>query len=132
VLASDIGTELMTALQNLANADSPSGSLDSSLTSDQVTDLTSNVLPLATQAYTDLNTATAANGDTYNRLTDAVTNQQSLSTLYQTFVSDIEDVDMTTAAVNLSQAQTALQAALEVTAKLGDLSLLNYLPTSTG
>ena len=133
VLASDIGTQLMTALQNLQNVDSPSGSLDGSLTSTQITDLTDNVLPSATTAYTDLNTATAANGGIYTRLQDDVTTQQSMSTLYKGFVSDIEDVDMTTAAVNLSQAQTALQAALEVTAKLGQLSLLNYLPTtSTG
>jgi len=131
VLASDVGTQLMTALKNLANADSPSGSLDGSLTNDQVTNLADNVLLSATQAYTDLNTATAVNGDTYNRLGDAVTNQQSLSTLYKGFVSDIEDADMTQAATKLSQNQVALQAALEVTAKLGQLSLLNYLPTTT-
>ncbi|MGA7673923.1 MAG: flagellin [Rhizomicrobium sp.] len=131
VLASDVGTQLMTALQNLQNADSPSGSLDASLTSTQISDLTDNVLPSAATAYTDLNTATAANGETYTRLQDDVTTQQSMSTLYKGFVSDIEDVDMTTAATNLSQNQVALQAALEVTAKLGQLSLLNYLPTTT-
>jgi flagellar hook-associated protein 3 FlgL len=130
VLASDIGTELMTALKSLVEADN-SGSLDGALTSAQTTNLTDNVLPLATQAYTDLNTATAVNGDTYTRLGDAVANQQSLSTLYKGFVSDIEDADMTQAATKLSLNQTALQAALEVTAKLGQLSLLNYLPTST-
>ena len=71
------------------------------------------------------------NGDTYNRLKDDVTTQKSLSTLYKGFVSDIEDADMTQAATKLSQNQVALQAALEVTAKLGQLSLLNYLPTNT-
>ena len=131
VLASDIGTQLMTALQNLQNADSPSGSLDGSLTSTQTANLTNNVLPSATTAYTGLNNATAANGETYARLQDDVTTQQSLSTLYKGFVSDIEDADMTQAATKLSLNQTALQAALEVSAKLGQLSLLNYLPTTT-
>ena len=131
VLASDIGSQLMSALLNLANADSSSGSLDGSLTSTQTANLTDNVLPSATTAYTDLNTATAVNGDAYNRLGDAVTNQQSLSTLYKGFVSDIEDVDMTQAVTKLNQNQVALQAALEVTAKLGQLSLLNYLPATT-
>ncbi len=131
MLASDIGSQLMTALKNLANADSPSGSLDGSLTGTQTTNLIDNVLPSATQAYTDLNAATAVNGDTYNRLGDAVANQQSLSTLYKGFVSDIEDVDMTLAVTKLNQNQVALQAALAVTAKLGQLSLLNYLPTTT-
>ena len=131
MLASDIGSQLMTALKNLVSADSPSGSLDGALTSAQATDLTDNVLPSATQAYTELNTTTAVNGDAYNRLGDAVTNQQSLSTLYKGFVSDIEDVDMTQAVTKLNQNQVALQAALEVTAKLGQLSLLNYLPATT-
>jgi flagellar hook-associated protein 3 FlgL len=76
----------MTALQSLQNADSPSGSLDGSLTSTQTADLTNNILPSATTAYTDLNTATAANGETYSRLQDDVTAQQSLSTLYKGFV----------------------------------------------
>ena len=131
LLASDIGSELMSALRNVANADSPSGSLDGSLTSAQTANLTDNVLPSATTAYTDLNTATGTNGDTYNRLKDSVANQQSLSTLYKGFVSDIEDVDMTQAVTKLNQNQVALQAALAVSAKLGQLSLLNYLPATT-
>jgi flagellar hook-associated protein 3 FlgL len=131
VLASDVGTQLMTALQNLQNADSPSGSLGSTLTDTQVTTLTDNVMPSAMTAYTELNNSTATNGEIYSRLQDDITNQQSLSTLYQGFVSDIQDVDMTTAAANLSQAQTALQAALEVSTKLNNLSLLNYLPTTS-
>ena len=131
VLASDVGTELMTALKNLVSADVPSGSLDGALTSAQAANLTDDVLPSATQAYTDLNTATAVNGDIYNRLKDAVANQQSLSTLYKGFVSDIEDVDMTQAVTRLNQNQVALQAALSMTAKLGQLSLLNYLPATT-
>lgn len=131
VLASDVGSQLMTALQNLAVADGPSASLSGALTSTQLDNLTSNVLPSATDAYGGLNDATAANGETYTRLQDAVANQQSQSTLYKGFVSDIEDVDMTQAVTNLNQNQVALQAALEVTAKLGQLSLLNYLPATT-
>ncbi len=131
VLASDIGTELMTALNSLNQLDSPSGSLDGSLTSTQVSDLTDTVLPLANQATTDLNAATAANGNVYTSLQDSITNQQSLSTLYSGFVSDIEDVDMATALTNYNLDQVALQAALEVSANLNKISLLDYLPTST-
>ena len=132
VLASDIGTKLMTALNTLYLADTPSGSLDGQLTSTQSSTLTGTVLPQVSLAATDLNSVTATNGDTYNRLKDAVTSQQSQSTLYQGFVSDIEDVDMTQAISKLNQNQVALQAALQVTARLGQLSLLNYLsPTTT-
>ena len=133
VLASDVGTQLMTALQNLAQQNQ-SSSLDGALTDTQVSGLTGSVQPEATAAYAGLNTATAANGDVYNHLQDAITSQTSLSTLYKGFVSDIENVDMGKAVTNLNQNQVALQAALQVTAKLGQLSLLNYLPaaTSTG
>ena len=38
---------------------------------------------------------------------------------------------MAQASATLSQNQTALQAALEVTSQLGQVSLLNYLGTTT-
>jgi len=131
VLASDIGTELMTALNTLNLTDTPSGSLNGQLSTSQSSTLSDVVLPQAALATTNLNTATAQNGDVYNRLKDSVTNQQSLSTMYKGFVSDIEDVDMGQAVINLNQNQVALQAALQVTAKLGQLSLLNYLPVGS-
>jgi flagellar hook-associated protein 3 FlgL len=132
VLASDIGTKLMSALKALYQQDSPPGSIAGQLTDAQTTALSSAVLPAASEAVEGLNAATAANGDTFNSLKDAITNQQSLSNLYSGFVSDIEDVDMAQALTNLNSNQVALQAALMVTAKLGQLSLLNYLPVSNG
>jgi flagellar hook-associated protein 3 FlgL len=133
VLASDIGTGLMTTLKALYDEDKlsgTSGDLSGTLSETQVNDLSSTLAPQAISAYTNLNAVTAANGDTYTSLKNEVTNQQSLQNLYSGFVSDIQDVDMATALTNLSQNQTALQAVLTVTSKLNDLSLLNYLPTS--
>jgi flagellar hook-associated protein 3 FlgL len=132
VLASDIGTQLMQTLKDVAtfNAGS-SGNLSATLTGAQSNFLTSEI-PVAQQAATGLNTATAANGYVSNQLKDASDQQQALSTLYQGFVSNIEDVDMGTAVTQLNENQTALQAALQVTAQLGQISLLNYLPTTGG
>jgi len=132
VLASDIGTQLMQTLKDVAtfNAGS-SGNLSATLTGAQSNFLTSEI-PVAQQAATGLNTATAANGYVSNQLSDASDQQQALSTLYQGFVSNIEDVDMGTAVTQLNENQTALQAALQVTAQLGQISLLNYLPTTGG
>jgi flagellar hook-associated protein 3 FlgL len=130
VLASDIGTKLMSALKALYQQDTPPGSIAGQLTDTQTTALSNAVLPAAADAVENLNAATAANGDTFNSLKDAITNQKSLSNLYSGFVSDIEDVDMAQALTNLNSNQVALQAALMVTAKLGQLSLLNYLPVS--
>ena len=81
---------------------------------------------------TNLNAATAANGYVSNRLNDAQTQQTSMNTLYKGFVSNIQDTNMADAATQLSLNQTQLQAALQVTAGLNQLSLLNYLPVSAG
>lgn len=134
VLASDIGTQLMQTLKDIYIADGPyppGGSLSGQLTSAQVDNLTSVALADAGKAFATLNSATAANGDAYKSLKDAITHQQAISNLYQGFVSDIEDVDMAKALTNLNANQVALQAALSVASRLGQLSLLNYLPINT-
>ena len=133
IAASDVGTGLMQALQDIANFDAgPTGNFSAStnLTGPQSTFLT-NAIAQVTTVDTNLNAATAANGYVSNRLTDAQTQQTSMDTLYQGFVSDIQDTDMAQAATQLSLNQTQLQAALQVTAGLHQLSLLNYLPAPT-
>jgi flagellar hook-associated protein 3 FlgL len=128
VLASDIGTQLVQTLKDLATFDAgPNGSFNATLTDAQSAFLTSE-MPAAKAASVGVNSATAANGYTYNRLSDAADQQQAMSTLYKGFVSNIEDVDMPTAVSQLNMDQTALQAAMQVTAQLGQISLLNYLP----
>ncbi len=128
VLASDVGTKLMQTLKDIASFDAgPTGSFDATLTGAQAAFL-SGELPAAKDASAGLNFANASNGITYNRLSDASDQQQALNTLYKGFVSNIEDVDMGTAITQLNESQTALQAALQVTAQLGQISLLNYLP----
>ncbi|MEI7790486.1 MAG: flagellin, partial [Alphaproteobacteria bacterium] len=129
VTASDIGTDLMQALKDIATFDAGgSGNFNAatSLTSAQNTFLT-NTIGQVTTAAVNLNAATAANGYVSNRLTDAQTQQASMNTLYKGFVSDIQDTNMADAATQLSLNQTQLQAALQVTAGLHQLSLLNYL-----
>ncbi|MBV9993130.1 MAG: hypothetical protein JOZ72_17775 [Alphaproteobacteria bacterium] len=128
VLASDVGTKLMQTLKDIASFDAgPTGGFDATLTGAQASFLSSE-LPAAKDASAGLNLANASNGITYNRLSEASDQQQALNTLYKGFVSNIEDVDMGTAITQLNESQTALQAALQVTAQLGQISLLNYLP----
>ncbi|HEY5238414.1 MAG TPA: flagellin [Rhizomicrobium sp.] len=134
LLASDLGTQLFSSLQQIAQFNAgPSGNLGTGLSQTQ-SDFLSTQVTNATTAATGINNVMAQNGDVYNQLTDAVTHQQSLNTLYTGFVSNLEDVDMPTALSQLSQNQTALQAALQVTAQLHQISLLNYLgaPTANG
>ena len=133
VTASDVGTGLMQALKDVADFDAGASgnfSTATSLTSAQNTFLT-NVIAQVTSVATDLNSTVAANGYVSNRLTDAQAQQTSTNTLYKGFVSNIQDTNMAKAATQLSLNQVQLQAALQVTAGLHQLSLLNYLP-STG
>ena len=131
--ASDVATGLMQALKDIADFDAGgSGNFNAatSLTAAQTTFLTGAVTQ-ATTVSTDLNATTAANGYVSNRLTDAQTQQASMDTLYKSFVSNIQDTNMADAATQLSLNQTQLQAALQVTAGLHQLTLLNYLPASS-
>jgi flagellar hook-associated protein 3 FlgL len=129
VTASNVGTGLMQALKDIADFDAGgTGNFNTatSLTSAQSTFLT-GAITQATTVNTNLNATTASNGYVSNRLTDAQTQQASMHTLYKGFVSDIQDTNMANAATQLSLNQTQLQAALQVTAGLHRLSLLNYL-----
>jgi flagellar hook-associated protein 3 FlgL len=130
--ASDVATGLMQALKDIADFDAGgSGNFNaaSSLSAAQSSFLT-NAIAQTTTVSTNLNAVTAANGYVSNRLTDAQTQQASMNTLYKKFVSDIQDTNMASAATQLSLNQTQLQAALQVTAGLHQLSLLNYMPIS--
>ena len=132
VLASDVGTQLMQSLQDIANFNAgANGNFGTQLTSTQSTFLTGEIANAQTAAQT-INNASGSNGEVYQQLQSAITSQTSMSTLYQGFASDIQNVDMAQASTNLSENQSALQAALEVTSQMGQLSLLNYLsPTSS-
>lgn len=132
IIASDVGTGLMQALSDIANFDAGgTGNFNAatSLTAAQNTFLT-NAIAQAGTVNSNLNAATATNGYVSNRLTDSQTQQTSMNTLYKSFVSNIQDTNMAQAATQLSLNQTQLQAALQVTAGLHQLSLLNYLPVS--
>lgn len=128
--ASDIATGLMQALKSIADFDAGgTGNLNaaSTLSSAQNTFL-SNAIAQVTTVNTNLNATAASNGYVSNRLTDAQGQQDSLNTVYKKFTADIQDTNMAEAATRLSLNQTQLQAALQVTAGLHQLSLLNYLP----
>ena len=132
VTASDVGTGLMQALQSIAQFNAGgSGNFATSLSQAQSAYLT-GAITTATTVDSDLNAQVASNGFVSNRLTDAQTQQTSMTTLYKGFVSNIQDTNMADAATQLSLNQTQLQAALQVTACLHQLSLLNNLPSSGG
>ena len=129
VLASDVGTNLMQTLKDIANFDAGgTGNFSGSTTiTTAQSDFLSSTLPQVIGAATSLNTDTATNAYVYNRLQDAVDRQGSLSTMYKGFVGNLESVDMGEAITRLNQNQVALQAALQVASQLNKLSLLNFM-----
>ena len=132
MLASDIGTGLMQTLKDLADFNAgPNGNFGNGLTTAQSSFLSGEIVT-ATTAASQVNNAAAANGNIYGQLQDASANQKTMSTLFKGFVSNIEEVDMPTAITQLNQNQVALQAALQVTAQLNQVSLLNYINPSSG
>jgi flagellar hook-associated protein 3 FlgL len=129
--ASDVGTGLMQALKDIAAFDAgASGNLNGSTSLSQAQNdfLSGQIVSVGTVA-TNLNTVTAENGYAYNQLESASTQQDSMATLYTGFINKIQKTDMAEAATQLSLNQTALQAVLQVTSGLNQLTLLNYLPT---
>ena len=130
MLASNIGSSLMATIKSIADFNAGStGNFATGLTDAQSSFL-SGAITQATGAATDVNNASAANGNVYNQLQDAVDTQGAMSTMFKGFVSNIEDVDMPTAITQLNQNQVALQASLQVAAQLNQVSLLNYLSPS--
>jgi flagellar hook-associated protein 3 FlgL len=125
VLASDVGTQLMQTIKDLVDYTNSNGALTSQMTSAQ-NNFLSGEISSATTAATTINAAAASNGDTYQQLQNAITQQTTMNTLYQGFASNIQNVNMAQAITTLNQNQSALQAALQVTSQLGKLSLLNY------
>jgi flagellar hook-associated protein 3 FlgL len=128
--ASGIASSLISTIKSIVDFNNGSnGNFGATVSTAQSTFLTS-AIQSSTSAASDVNNVDAANGNNYAQLNDALTNQQSLSTMYTGFVSNIANVNMGQAVSNLSLDQTALQAATEVTAQLNQISLLNYLPTT--
>jgi flagellar hook-associated protein 3 FlgL len=127
VLASDIGTQLMQAFQDLQN--SPVGPFNGTLTSAQQTWLAGE-LSKWDSVRTNLTSMTAANGLQQQRLDQSKTNVIAQDTTLTGMLGDITDADMGQAATQLQMAQMSVQAAAKVFQTLQGSSLLNLLPTA--
>jgi flagellar hook-associated protein 3 FlgL len=127
MLASDLGTQLFSLFQQVAQFDAgANGPFDAKTSPAQQSFLESKITDAAA-ATTQLNSETAGNGIRYQMVQDTVTRLQAISVVQKSFVSNIEDVDVAAALTKLNQTQIALQASYQVTATMNQISLLNYL-----
>jgi flagellar hook-associated protein 3 FlgL len=79
------------------------------------------------QASTQLNTAQSFYGNVENRIQNATTNVTTYDTQLTTEIGGIQDADATSAALQLTEATTQLQAAFEAQGKMPTSSLFDYL-----
>jgi len=110
------GDNVFAALSNLNNA---LQSNDTAGISSALTDLE--------QAASHLNDMQSFYGEVEDRIQSATTYSSSLGTELQTQISNIRDADVTSDAMELTQANTQLQAAFSAEAEAPKSTLFNYL-----
>jgi flagellar hook-associated protein 3 FlgL len=110
------GTDLFTALANIS----------SELRSSPST-LSSTDLATLDTAISRVSTAQAAEGATYQSVETAQQVQTSTGTTLTSQLSNIQDIDIADMAIKVSTANVTYQAALQTTASIRQLSLLNFL-----
>jgi flagellar hook-associated protein 3 FlgL len=86
-----------------------------------------SAIPLLKSASGQLNTMQAFYGNVENRIQNASNFASSYDVQLQTQISQTEDADITSAAMELTQANTQLQAAFEMHGQAPHSSLFNYL-----
>jgi flagellar hook-associated protein 3 FlgL len=128
--ASAVGSSLMTAFQSIESFSQSAGDLSGDLTTAQQTQLESIISSLDS-VVSSTNTTAAQGGDIQSQVATALTTQQARQTTLKTVIGNMTSADTAQAATNLTQAQTAFQAAADVFNTLQGMSLLNYLSTST-
>ena len=126
-LASDLGTNMMTAFQAIQAFDTGgSGPLTGQLTAAQRTFL-QNQLGSWDQVSHDLTTATAQNGILQSQVDQVASNLVSQKNTLAGMIGGIVDADMAKAATDLSNAQLSVQATAQVLQVMQGSSLLNLL-----
>ena len=125
LLASDIGEDVFQELLDLYNQDQLTpfeGELDAT----QFTFLQTQLASLET-AIDGLREVQVSNGLAFERL-EVVDEQHADTVVFlETFVSDIEDVDIAEAVTKLNNDQLALEISYQAVGSLSQLSLLNFL-----
>jgi flagellar hook-associated protein 3 FlgL len=125
MLASDIGTQLFSLFQQVAQFDA-GNSFGTKTNAAQQTFLESTV-QTSTDVANGVNQQTATNGINYQTVQNTITRLQATSGVYKGFVSNIEDADIAGALSKLNQDQIALQASFQVTSSLNKMSLLDFM-----
>jgi flagellar hook-associated protein 3 FlgL len=110
------GSDVFTMLANIANTLQTNPSA-----------LNSSTLGQIDGAISTVSAAQSKEAASYTQVQAAQTTQVSTGTALQTQLSGIEQADLATVAIQLSSANLSYQAALQTTASIRQMSLLNFL-----
>jgi flagellar hook-associated protein 3 FlgL len=91
------------------------------------TSLSSSTLAQIDAAISTVSGAQSMEGASYKQVQAAQTTQTATGTALQTQIAGIENPDLATIAIQLSSANISYQAALQTTASIRQMSLLNFL-----
>ena len=111
------------ATDNVFNA---LNTLQQALTSNNTAGITNSVT-LLQAASTHLNASESFYGNLQDTIQNANTYASQYNVQLQTQISDIQDADITSAALELTQGNTQLQAAMQMQGQMPHSSLFNYL-----
>ena len=112
------GTSVFDVLQNISNK------LHDPTTYGQITGSDLDAIDAAVRT---ISTAQAKEGATYNRVTTSQAAQTTTTLALTSELSDIQDIDIAKQAVLVSTANVNYQAALQTTANIRQISLLDFL-----
>ncbi len=119
------------AFQNLTEAYTMLAAFGgSSLSTSAQQAVASTATSLITQGQTALTITQAALGTTQAQVTDANSAMSSQLTLIQTQIGNLDNVDQTAAASKITALTNQIQMAYELTSRLQNLTLAQYLPVS--
>lgn len=137
LLADDVGQDLLQAMQRIlmfedgtlpagAAAYAPAGPFGDELTDNQRDFLYGELARLGS-VTTDLTAIVAKNGIRMEMLESVQSRHEERMTYTKRFITEIEDVDMAAAISGLNRDQLALESSISVMARVGRVSLLDFL-----
>ncbi len=137
LLADDVGQDLLQAMQRILQFEAgtlpagaagyaPAGPFGDKLTDNQRAFLNGELARLESVA-TDLTTVVAKNGIRMGLLESVQSRHEERVILTLRFIAEVEDVDMAEAIAGLNRDQLALQSSIGVMARIGRVSLLDFL-----
>jgi len=127
LLANEVGEDIFQSLLNIHNYINGSGApFSGELTQAQYDFIQAELATLDT-AIDGVQGAQASNGLAYSRLEVVDQQHRDTAVFLETFVSDIEDVNIAEAISNLNRNQLALEVSYQAIGSISELSLLRFI-----